>query len=333
MGEAGAAGETHPFERLTPDFVLAAVEACGHRCDGRLLALNSYENRVYQVGREDGEPLVAKFYRPARWSDAAIAEEHAFVAELAARDLPVVAPMAQGDGTTLVHHAGFRLALYPRRGGRAPELDRRDNLVIMGRFLARLHTVGGARPFSARETLGVDGFGHASVAFLTERWIPADLRAAYSSITRDLLAHVEARFAAAGEVRYLRVHGDCHGGNVLWRDERPHFVDFDDARMAPAVQDLWMLLAGDGAEQRTQLDAVLEGYEEFADFDYRELALIEPLRTLRMLHYSAWLARRWSDPAFPHAFPWFGTQAYWERHVLELREQLGALAEPYGMSA
>jgi Ser/Thr protein kinase RdoA (MazF antagonist) len=333
MDDADAAGDGHPFERLTPDFVLAAVESCGHRCDGRLLALNSYENRVYQVGREDAEPLVVKFYRPGRWSDAAIGEEHAFIAELAAQNLPVVAPLALAGGATLVHHDGFRLALYPRRGGRAPELDRRENLVIMGRFLARLHTVGRANPFRARETLSVAAFGHASVDYLAERWIPADLRAAYTSITRDLLAHVEARFEAAGAVRYLRVHGDCHAGNVLWRDERPHFVDFDDARMAPAVQDLWMLLAGDAVEHRAALDAVLEGYEAFADFDYRELTLVEPLRTLRMLHYSAWLARRWDDPAFPHAFPWFGTQAYWERHVLELREQLAALAEPYGVSA
>ncbi len=323
----------HPFARLTPDFILAAVEACGHRCDGRLLALNSYENRVYQVGREADEPLVAKFYRPARWSDAAIAEEHGFVAELAAQELPVVAPLAAADGATLRHVDGFRLALYPRRGGRAPELDRRENLVVMGRFLARMHAVGATRPFVHREAITVEGFGHDSVAFLAERWIPSDLGAAYASITRDLFAHIEARFAQAGGVRMLRVHGDCHAGNVLWRDERPHFVDFDDARMAPAVQDLWMLLSGEGEEQRSQLDAVLEGYEEFADFDYRELALVEPLRTLRMLHYSAWLARRWDDPAFPQAFPWFASQAYWERHVLELREQLAALAEPYGQAA
>ena len=333
MNGTGVSGDRHPFARLTPDFVLAAVESCGHRCDGRLLVLNSYENRVYQVGCEAADAVVVKFYRPGRWSDAAIAEEHAFVAELAAQNLPVVAPIEQGSGATVARYEDFRLAVYPRRGGRAPELDRRDNLVTMGRYLARLHTVGRARPFRARETLTAALFGRASVDFLAAAHVPADLRAAYTSITRDLLAQVEARFAAAGPVRYLRVHGDCHGGNVLWRDERPHFVDFDDARMAPAVQDIWMLLGGDADEQRAALDAVLEGYETLADFDCRELALVEPLRTLRMLHYSAWLARRWEDPAFPLAFPWFGTQAYWERHVLELREQLAALAEPYGLLA
>ncbi|MGE0485574.1 MAG: serine/threonine protein kinase [Gammaproteobacteria bacterium] len=321
--------DPHPFDRLTPDFILAAVEAGGVRCDGRLLALNSYENRVYQVGIEDGEPLVAKFYRPGRWSDTALAEEHDFVAELAAQGLPVVAPLADAAGATLREHEGFRVALYPRRGGRAPDLDRADNLRTMGRCLARMHTIGGGRAFSARGAITVDEFARESIAFLLDGWIPADLVPAYDSITRDLMAHLERAFASRTEVRLRRVHGDCHAGNVLWRDDAPHFVDFDDARMAPAVQDLWMLLSGDPAEQRAQLDAVLDGYEEFADFDYRELALIEPLRTLRMLHYAAWLARRWDDPAFPFAFPWFNTQAYWERHILELREQLGALAEPF----
>ncbi|MEX2480254.1 MAG: serine/threonine protein kinase [Gammaproteobacteria bacterium] len=318
----------HPFERLTPDFILDAVEACGYRCDGRLLALNSYENRVYQVGHDDGEPLVAKFYRPERWSDAAIAEEHEFVAELVAQDLPVVGPLRVG-GETLHHHDGFRLALFARRGGRAPDLDNEDNLRTMGRCLARMHTVGAARPFIHRATLSVAEFGTASVRYVQDGWVPADLRAAYDSIVVDVLTHIEAAFERAQGVRAIRVHGDCHGGNVLWRDAAPHFVDFDDARMAPAIQDLWMLLSGQPEEQRAQLACVLDGYEEFADFDYRELALVEALRTLRMLHYSAWLARRWNDPAFPRAFPWFATQQWWERHVLELREQLGALAEPF----
>jgi len=318
----------HPFDRLTPDFILDAVEACGHRCDGRLLALNSYENRVYQVGRDEGEPLVAKFYRPGRWSDAAIAEEHGFVAELVDQGLPVVAPLAEG-GLTLHHHDGFRLALFPRRGGRAPDLDHEENLRTMGRCLARMHTVGAARPFIERGAITVAEFGQASVAFVLDGWIPLDLRPAYSSIAADVLVHIEAAFARAAGVHAIRVHGDCHGGNVLWRDDAPHFVDFDDARMAPAIQDLWMLLSGEPEEQRAQLACVLDGYEEFAEFDYRELALVEALRTLRMLHYSAWLARRWDDPAFPRAFPWFATQQWWERHVLELREQLGALAAPF----
>jgi len=325
----GAPDAGHPFDRLTPDFILDAVESCGFRCDGRLLALNSYENRVYQVGVEDAEPLVAKFYRPARWSDAAIAEEHAFVAELARHELPVVAPLVHA-GRTLHHVHGFRVALYPRRGGRAPELDDDDNLRVMGRCLARMHAVGAVRPFRHREMLDVAGFGTASVATVTPL-VPPDLRAAYVSVTAHLLERLAAAFARAGDVRAIRVHGDSHAGNILWRDGAPHFVDFDDARMAPAVQDLWMLLSGEPAQQRAQLACVLDGYAEFADFDYAELALIEALRTLRMLHYAAWLARRFEDPAFPRAFPWFGTQGWWERHVLELREQEAALGEDFAL--
>lgn len=319
----------HPFEQLTPDFILGAVEACGHVCDGRLLALNSYENRVYQVGCEDGEPLIVKFYRPGRWSDEALLEEHEFSLALAAQGLPVVAPLIDDNGASLRRHDDFRLAVFPRRGGRAPELDRRENLVIMGRMLARLHTVGGGQAFLHRPAFDLESAGVASVEYVLAHWIPQDLHAAYASLTSDLLALMAQRFAALPELRSIRVHGDCHAGNVLWRDDAPHFVDFDDARMAPAVQDLWMLLSGHPEEQRAQLDAVLEGYEDFAEFDYREFGLIETLRTLRMLHYAAWLARRWEDPAFPLAFPWFNTQAYWERHVLELREQFAALQEAF----
>ncbi len=328
-----AAGSGHPFDRLGPDFILDAVEAQGFACDGRLLALNSYENRVYQVGLEAAEPLVAKFYRPGRWSDAAIAEEHAFCSELERQALPVVAPLAAARGATLHHADGFRFALYPRRGGRAPEFDRADSLRTMGRCLARMHTVGSARHFEHRPAITLERFGTASVDYVLAHCLPADLHAAYASLARDLLGRVETCLRACEGVRYIRVHGDCHAGNVLWRDDAPHFVDFDDACMAPAVQDLWMLLSGHPEEQRAQLDAVLEGYHEFADFDYRELALVEALRTLRMLHYAAWLARRWSDPAFPQAFPWFNTQAYWERHVLELREQLAALGETFAVDA
>ena len=315
----------HPFERLTPDFVLDAVEAAGFSCDGRLFALNSYENRVYQVGRDSGAPLIAKFYRPGRWSDAAIEEEHAFVLELEAADLPVVAPLPVGSGTYF-EHDGFRVSLYPRRGGRAPELDREDTLRAMGRYLARMHAIGRADRFEHRGVIDIEGFGTSSVTLLMADWIPRDLQAAFEGICRDVLTHVEQAFDRAGDVRYLRVHGDCHGGNILWRDEAPHFVDFDDARMAPAVQDLWMLLSGPPVEQRQQMGLVLEGYESFADFDYRELELVEALRSLRMLHHSAWLARRWHDPAFPAAFPWFGTQAYWEQQILDLKEQLAALS-------
>jgi Ser/Thr protein kinase RdoA (MazF antagonist) len=318
----------HPFHRLTPDFILSAVESSGYVTDGRLFALNSYENRVYQVGIEGAEPLIAKFYRPGRWSDEEIREEHDFCFELAGQDLPVVAPLGDGPQQSLAQVEEFRLALYPRRGGRAPELDVSENLRIMGRYLARMHTIGAGRPFDHRPAIDVRSFGTDSVAYVSGNCIPDDLRAAYDSLTADLLRLCDERFALCEGVRFLRVHGDCHAGNVLWRDEAPHFVDFDDARMAPAVQDLWMLLSGHPEEQRTQINVVLEGYEEFADFDSRELVLIEVLRTLRMLHYAAWLARRWDDPAFPLAFPWFNTQAYWERHVLELREQFAELSEP-----
>jgi Ser/Thr protein kinase RdoA (MazF antagonist) len=320
--------QAHPFARLTPDFVLDAVEARGYVTDGRLLALNSYENRVYQVGIEDAEPVIAKFYRPERWTDAQLREEHAFCFELLKQGLPIVAPLGTGPGDSLFIHADFRIALFPRRGGRAPELDDRDNLRTLGRCLARMHTIGGGAPFRVRPAIDVASFGTDSVDYIRANALPNDLAPAYVSLSRDLLAICTERFTQCADVRYRRVHGDCHAGNVLWRDDSPHFVDFDDARMAPAVQDIWMLLSGDTEEQRSQLAAVLEGYHEFADFDFRELALVEPLRTLRMLQYAAWLARRWDDPAFPRAFPWFNTQAYWERHILELREQLYALSEP-----
>lgn len=320
--------DPHPFAALTPDFILAAVETAGHVTDGRLLALNSYENRVYQVGIADAEPLIAKFYRPGRWNAAQLREEHAFCFELVEHGLPVVAPLGGDAAHSLFVAEPFHVALFPRRGGRAPDLDRLDNLRTMGRCLARLHTVGGGRPFRARPRLDVANLGEDSVSYVRDHALPSDLTAAYVSLSADCLRLCDARFAQCAEVRYRRVHGDCHAGNVLWRDDAPHFVDFDDARMAPAVQDLWMLLSGYPEEQRSQLAALLEGYHEYADFDLRELSLIEPLRTLRMLSYAAWLARRWDDPAFPHAFPWFGTQAYWERHILELREQFSLLSEP-----
>lgn len=240
----------------------------------------------------------------------------------------MVAPLGDEPRRSLRHTGDFHFALFPRRGGRAPDLDRREVLVTMGRVLARMHTVGFGRPFRHRPAIDVQHFGVESVDYVLAHCLPADLRPAYESLARDLLALCRERFAHCEGVAWRRVHGDCHGGNLLWRNDAPHFVDFDDARMAPAVQDVWMLLSGHPEEQRVQLAAVLEGYHEFADFDLRELSLIEPLRTLRMLHYAAWLGRRWDDPAFPLAFPWFNTQAYWERHVLELREQFAALSEP-----
>ena len=318
----------HPFQRLTPDVIMDAVESQGFRCDCRTLALNSYENRVYQVGIEEGLPLIAKFYRPGRWSDDQITEEHDFSFELANHDLPVVAPWRNGAGESLFHHEGFRFALYPRQGGHAPEFDNLDNLLILGRMLGRLHLVGAVRPFRHRPALDSGSFGHASVALIRERFVPPDYRESYVAVTDRLLEAVDAAIAAAGPVRLLRVHGDCHAGNILWRDNAPHFVDFDDARTAPAVQDLWMMLSGDRDRRTAQLVELVEGYGEFNDFDPRELRLVEPLRALRILHHSAWLARRWEDPLFHRTFPWFNTPRYWNEQINELREQVAALDEP-----
>ncbi|PKO62174.1 MAG: serine/threonine protein kinase, partial [Betaproteobacteria bacterium HGW-Betaproteobacteria-17] len=294
--------------------------------DARVLALNSYENRVYQVGIEDETPLIAKFYRPDRWSDAAIREEHSFTFELAECEVPVVAPLVR-DGETLFEHAGFRFALFPRRGGRAPEPGNLDQLYRLGQLLGRLHAVGSLRPFAHREALQVSNFGHESLATLLDgNFIPRSLLPAYESVARDLLKRLDALFAA-NPVKAIRLHGDCHAGNVLWTDDGPHFVDFDDSRMGPAVQDLWMLLSGERDEQQAQMTEILAGYEDFAEFDPRELHLVEALRTLRLIHYAAWLARRWDDPAFPAAFPWFNTQQYWQARILELREQIALMDE------
>jgi Ser/Thr protein kinase RdoA (MazF antagonist) len=318
-----------PYAGLTPDTVLNALESVGLRADGRLLALNSYENRVYQVGTDDGPPVVAKFYRPARWSDAQILEEHAFVLELAERELPVVAPQTFAGGATLHAFAGFRFAVYPRRGGRAPELDDPDTLEWMGRFIGRIHAVGATRAFAQRPALDIATFGEEPREYLLAHgFIPDDLMPAWSSVVAQALDGVRRGFDRAGDVRTLRLHGDCHAGNVLWTDDGPHFVDFDDCRTGPAVQDLWMLLSGDRPDMTRQLLDVLAGYEDFFDFDPRELHLVEPLRTLRLIHYSAWLARRWDDPAFPAAFPWFNTERYWQDRILELREQIALMDEP-----
>jgi len=327
---------TPPYAGLTPDAVLHAVESAGLLADGRQLALNSYENRVYQVGLEEGGagPLgearfvVAKFYRPGRWTDEQILEEHAFALELAEREVPVVPPLAF-DGRTLLEDGGFRFALFARRGGRAPELDDPKVLEWTGRFIGRIHAVGSAGAFAHRPEIGVAEFGTAARDWLLDSgFIPADLREAWAGISALAVEGAQAAFDALPGYDRLRLHGDCHAGNVLWTPDGPHFVDLDDARTGPAVQDLWMLLSGDRAAMGAQLAHVLAGYEDFRDFDDRELRLVEPLRTLRLLHYSAWLARRWDDPAFPHAFPWFNTQRYWQDRVLELREQVAAMQEP-----
>jgi Ser/Thr protein kinase RdoA (MazF antagonist) len=316
------------YNALTPELILDAIESQDYRCDGRLLALNSYENRVYQVGLDDGGLLVAKFYRPERWSDAAIAEEHDFARELVEREIPVVAPLCI-DGATLFEHSGFRFALYPRRPGRTPELEDPDTLRWLGRFIARIHALGAVRAFEHRPRIDVASFGRVPYQYIIERdFVPAELRATYRSVVEDVLARVERTYENAGAVRAIRLHGDCHSGNILWTGEGPHFVDLDDARMGPAVQDIWMWLAGDRPTMQVQLNAVIAGYREFHDFNAAELGLIEALRTLRLIHYSGWLAERWDDPAFPHSFPFFNTQRYWQDQILALREQAAALDEP-----
>ncbi len=319
---------SHPFDALTPDLLLDAVESLGLLPDGRLLALNSFENRVYQVGIEDATPVIAKFYRPGRWSDAAIGEEHAFSHELVEAEVPVVAPLAIG-GETLHRYRDYRFALFPRQGGRAPEFADPDNLEWMGRFLGRLHAVGGTEAFAHRPRLDIQTFGVEPSRYVLESgWIPGALENAYRTLVDDVLERIEKAWERAGDVAFIRVHGDCHPGNVLWTDDGPHFVDLDDTRMAPAVQDLWMLLSGERAERNLQVSTLVEAYETFRDFDRRELHLVEALRTLRMMHFAGWLARRWDDPAFPRAFPWFAEERYWESHILELREQAAALDEP-----
>jgi len=317
-----------PYSQLSPQTVLDAIEAAGHRCDGRVLALNSYENRVYQIGIEDGQPLVAKFYRPSRWSDAAIREEHAFAAELAALEIPVVAPLLR-DGVSLHVHRGFRYAVFPRRGGRWPELGRSDEREWVGRFLGRIHAVGRAARFHERARLSMDDLGRNARDYVLEGdFMPDYLADKYAEVTDELLEEIEARAAGWGGAMLGRILGDCHRGNILWTDLGPHFVDLDDCLTGPAVQDLWMLLAGGPQEMRTGLTDLLAGYEQFLPFDRREIALIEPLRALRMIHYSAWLARRWHDPAFPLAFPWFAEPRYWEDHYRALYDQLAAVVAP-----
>ncbi len=340
---ASATPPETPFAGLTPELVLDALDSVGLRGDGRMLQLNSYENRVFQVFLEDGQVVVAKFYRPGRWSDAQILEEHSFTAELAADEVPVVAPLAlasaeapmlaaalRGDPPTLAQirtDAGtHRFAVAPRRAGRAPQLDDLAQFAWIGRFIGRMHVVGARTRFAARKTLSVADLGWASTEWLlASDIVPASLLPAWKSAADEALNAVQAAFDSVGEITTIRLHGDCHLGNVLWSDAGPHFVDLDDAMNGPAVQDLWMLLSGDPHEAAAQRRALLGGYEDFMDFDDRELALIEPLRTLRMIHHSAWIARRWHDPAFPIAFPWFTGAAYWGQQTQQLQEQVEAM--------
>ena len=311
----GPALNDTPYANLSPDLVLDAVAACGLWPDGRLLALNSYENRVWQVGLEDASPVIAKFYRPGRWSDAAIVEEHTFAQELATAELPVVAPLVFG-GHTMLLHDGFRYALTPRRGGRAPELEALDQLQWLGRLIARMHVVGARQPFAHRGRLDRDTMVQQPMqAVLESSLLPASLQTNYRAAATRLDAAIASRLDVVGPVRQLRLHGDCHPGNVLWTDEGPHFVDLDDARTGPAIQDLWMLASDERA-----MNAVLEGYRQFRDFDDSELMLIPALRAMRQLHYAGWIAARWHDPAFPAAFPFAAESRWWEQHIADLHE-------------
>ena len=317
---------THPFEGLTPDCVVDCVEAIGLRSDLRLLALNSYENRVYQVGIEESDPIIVKFYRPERWTRTQILEEHAFAQELVNNGLSVVAPM-EINGATLKEAQGFLIAAFPRRGGHAPELDNFDHLLGLGRTLGRMHGVGRCSEFAERIDYTLERWLSEPLDYLGTEWVPTELRPAWDSLGKDLVYRATRLMADYAPQEGIRLHGDCHVGNILWRDDTPHFVDLDDCVRGPAIQDLWMFLSGDRAQRELQLAKLIAGYEEFNDFDPREIKWIEALRTARMVYYSAWLARRWHDPAFPAAFPWFGQERYWADQILALREQLALLEE------
>lgn len=319
----------HPYDDLKPDNILDAIEAAGFVINGRLFALNSYENRVYQIGIDDRLPVIAKFYRPGRWSEAQIREEHRFSLELRDAGIPVVAPLAMPSGDTLGQHESFLFAVFDQRGGQAPDTSMQDTLYRLGQWLGQLHNVGACSTFETRPTLSIMSGITDFSRYLTENgWVPDDLRPAWDSLIPDLIENCKRRIDDAGGVHTLRLHGDCHAGNILVRDEQMLFVDLDDCRTGPAIQDLWLLLNGDEFEQGAQFGELLEGYEMFRDFDRRERHLIEPLRCYRQIAHCAWLARRWDDPAFPRFFPWFTQGRFWSDQILALREQLAALQAP-----
>ena len=317
-----------PFDALSPDVVFEAAESIGLQPSGRLFALNSYENRVYQLGDDDGALWVLKFYRPARWSDSQIGEEHSFTHELAAAELPVAAPI-QRDGASLFEHERLRFAAFPYLAGRAPELDDKATLTLLGRTLARMHAIGGRARFRHRPALTLERFGtQARSTVLQSGFVPEALDEQYARVSEQVIGRVRQCLDNFGPLPRLRIHGDCHAGNILWRENGPLFVDLDDCMEGPRIQDLWMFLSGDAASQQSSWAAIMEGYELFGEFDFAELTLVEALRSLRILNYAAWIASRWNDPAFPRAFPWFGDSRFWERHIADLFEQLAAMDDP-----
>ncbi len=323
----------HPYSTLTPDLVMDAIESLGYLCDARILALNSYENRVYQIGIEDAPPLIAKFYRPARWSKEAIQEEHDFMFQLEEEEIPVVAPITL-DGHSLFESSGFYFALFPQRGGHAPELTRFDDLELIGRWVARLHQVGSWTSFQHRpQQSSTNAVIEAAEQVLASGLMPSDYNTVYESLIRDIAQAMDQYFDP-GHERQIRLHGDLHTGNLLLRDETLYLVDFDDCYQGMAMQDIWMLLSGSREEQMGQLNAIRNGYEMFRSFPYDQLSQVEVLRTLRIVKYAAWLCQRWEDPAFPIAFPWLNGHRFWSDHVLTLREQIAALhSEPLTLFA
>jgi Ser/Thr protein kinase RdoA (MazF antagonist) len=316
-----------PFQGLTPDAILDLAVQAGLEPDGRLFPLNSYENRVYRVGCADGGARVLKIYRPGRWSDAQIAEEHEFATELADRDIPVVAPLRYA-GRTLHHHRGFRCAAFPLQPGGAPDLDAAGARGLLGRTLGRLHAVGALRSFAVRPRLAGGRLGtDARRAVLASGLLPTHVEGRYAHVSAELVVQIRAAFAAAA-AGAIRLHGDCHLGNILWHQQGPIFVDLDDCQQGPRLQDLWMFLSGDAPAQRAQWAELSAGYLQFSELDFRELRLIEALRGARMLNYAAWLVERWVDPAFPRAFPWVAEARYWERHADDLAEQAELVGAP-----
>lgn len=322
---APAASNQTPYAKLSPELILDAMESVGFEPNGGIMALNSYENRVYQVELEDGSFVVTKFYRPGRWTTPAIVEEHAFSFELAEAEISVVAPLLI-DGTSLFEYGDFQFAVYPRQGGHPPNLEDEDNLAVLARTIGRMHAIGAQKDFEFRAALTSQRLGHDSRTYLLEQqFVPLDIERAYETVTADLLTRIDPVIAA---LPAIRIHGDCHMGNVLWRVDTPHFVDFDDCVMGAPIQDLWMLLSGERPDQTLQLNLILDAYTTFYDFNPATLGAIEALRTLRLMHHAAWIARRWQDPAFPVAFPWFESPRFWSDHLLELREQMALLDEP-----